>query len=193
MVSSFKEKIYVLKLTRFSWYFLQFIVVWVNFGLVDHIHILRVMKSACILCRPLGRQSQKIPTPSSLSCSRNAGIEIHLKGLSSPRYWKFFRDSPKRSALCIFGFRHQSITCLDIVIMISFSNSKSWSLLNLPCTVWMLCSWILHCDMILTSLWNRWELTQRAARKQRLVFFQHWREVTEGHRIATATLVLDAV
>ena len=84
----------------------------------------------CILCRALGRQSQKTPTPSSSICFRNAGIEIQLKGLTSLRYWKFFRDSPKRSALCIFGSHHQFITCLHIVIMI-FCNSKSWSLLNL--------------------------------------------------------------
>lgn len=52
-----------------------------------------------IFCRALDQQFRKIRTPSCLSCFRNAGIEILLKGLTSPRYWRFFRDSPKRSVL----------------------------------------------------------------------------------------------
>ena len=105
----------------------------------------------CILCRALGRRSQKTPTPSSSICFRNAGIEIQLKGLTSPRFWKFFRDSPKRSDLCIF------------------CNSKSWSLLNLALLLLPVkCYGILNLPTMilsLTSLWNRWELTLRVATK----------------------------
>ena len=103
---------------------------WLHWSYSSLTHYEELNSPMCILCRALGRQSQKTPTPSSSICFRNAGIEIQLKGLTSLRYWKFFRDSPKRSALCIFGSHHQFITCLHIVIMI-FCNSKSWSLLNL--------------------------------------------------------------
>jgi hypothetical protein len=50
MASSFKEKSFITKLTRFSRDFLQFIVVWVNFGFVDHILHLPVLKNSLHPC-----------------------------------------------------------------------------------------------------------------------------------------------
>ena len=142
---------------------------WLRWSYSSLTHYEELNSPMCILCRALGQQSQKTPTPSSSICFRNVGIEIQLKGLTSPRFWKFFRDSPKRSDLCIF------------------CNSKSWSLLNLALLLLPVkCYAILNLPTMilsLTSLWNRWELTLRVATKWRQAFFQHWREITEEHRI----------